>query len=127
MLFRSADYIRQLRCERGQLKDEIGTLRAEIETLNSSINNVQSLLPASGAPVSHQRSTRMREMFDEYTRLRTQHNWKFWVVSFSKILLYRIQYEAIDFFFFLTRVLLCICSFLLLLFMKKHRNFFGVC
>jgi MAX-like protein X len=81
-LHKGADYIRQLQSERGQLKDEISSLRHEIDALNASISNVQSLLPASGAPISHQRSTRMREMFDEYVRQRTLQNWKFWIVSF---------------------------------------------
>ena len=42
----------------------------------------QALLPANGAPVSRQRSNRMREMFDEWVRVRTLQNWKFWIVSF---------------------------------------------
>jgi len=82
LLHKGAEYIRQLRQDRNNLKDEISLLRSEIESLNTSISNVQALLPASGAPVSHQRATRMMEMFDDYVRARTMQNWKFWVVSF---------------------------------------------
>lgn len=40
------------------------------------------MLPATGAPVSRQRTSKMKEMFDEYVRVRTRDNWKFWIVSF---------------------------------------------
>ena len=44
----------------------------------------QQQLPATGAPVSSRaRNDRMNEMMDDYIRLRTQQNWKFWLVSFS--------------------------------------------
>lgn len=32
-------------------------------------------------PITHQRFNQMRDMFDDYVRARTLHNWKFWVVS----------------------------------------------
>ncbi|XP_034942198.1 MLX-interacting protein isoform X2 [Chelonus insularis] len=84
MLQKGADYIRQLRAERNQLNEEMDNLRKQIETLNTSISNCQSLLPATGAPVSRQRTSKMKEMYDEYVRKRTQENWKFWI--FSKLL-----------------------------------------
>jgi len=40
------------------------------------------MLPATGAPVSRHRTSKMKEMFDEYVRVRTRENWKFWIVSF---------------------------------------------
>jgi MAX-like protein X len=43
------------------------------------------MLPATGAPVSRQRASKMREMFDEYVRIRTLDNWKFWIVSFTSL------------------------------------------
>ena len=43
------------------------------------------MLPATGAPVSRQRASKMREMFDEYVRIRTLENWKFWIVSFTSL------------------------------------------
>jgi hypothetical protein len=48
-------------------------------------SNCQAMLPATGAPVSRQRASKMREMFDEYVRIRTLENWKFWIVSFTSL------------------------------------------
>lgn len=45
-------------------------------------SNCQSMLPATGAPVSRHRTSKIKEMFDEYVRTRTRENWKFWIVSF---------------------------------------------
>lgn len=81
MLQKGADYIRQLRAERSQLHDEMDSLRQQIECLNTAISNCQAMLPATGAPVSRQRASKMREMFDEYVRIRTLENWKFWILS----------------------------------------------
>ncbi|XP_012225348.2 MLX-interacting protein isoform X2 [Linepithema humile] len=81
MLQKGADYIRQLRAERNQLKEEMDSLRHQIECLNTSISNCQSMLPATGAPVSRHRTNKMKEMFDEYVRTRTRENWKFWIFS----------------------------------------------
>jgi len=81
MLQKGADYIRQLRAERSQLRDEMDSLRQQIECLNTAISNCQAMLPATGAPVSRQRASKMREMFDEYVRIRTLENWKFWILS----------------------------------------------
>jgi len=41
------------------------------------------MLPATGAPFSRQRTTKMKEMFDEYVKKRTQENWKFYIVSLT--------------------------------------------
>ncbi|XP_018326914.1 carbohydrate-responsive element-binding protein [Agrilus planipennis] len=81
MLQKGAEYIRQLQQERSQLKDEMDNLRQQIETLNTAISNCQSMLPATGAPVSRKRSSKMQEMFDEYVRKRTMEDWKFWIFS----------------------------------------------
>lgn len=81
MLQKGADYIRQLRLERNQLKEEMDSLRHQIECLNTSISNCQSMLPATGAPISRHRTSKMKEMFDEYVRTRTRENWKFWIFS----------------------------------------------
>ncbi|XP_025990500.2 MLX-interacting protein isoform X3 [Solenopsis invicta] len=81
MLQKGADYIRQLKAERYQLKEEMESLKHQIECLNTSISNCQSMLPATGAPVSRHRTSKMKEMFDEYVRVRTQENWKFWIFS----------------------------------------------
>ncbi|XP_060518280.1 MLX-interacting protein [Cylas formicarius] len=81
MLQKGAEYIRQLRAERTQLKEEMDSLRQQIDALNASISNCQSLLPATGAPVSRRRDSKMQEMFDEYVSRRTMENWKFWIFS----------------------------------------------
>ncbi|XP_043282884.1 carbohydrate-responsive element-binding protein isoform X2 [Venturia canescens] len=81
MLQKGADYIKQLRAERHQLKEEMDSLKNQIECLNTSISNCQSMLPATGAPISRQRTNKMKEMFDEYVRKRTRENWKFWIFS----------------------------------------------
>ncbi|CAK9810051.1 MLX-interacting protein [Anthophora plagiata] len=81
MLQKGADYIKQLRAERNQLKEEMDSLRHQIECLNTSISNCQSMLPATGAPISRHRTSKMKEMFDEYVRTRTRENWKFWIFS----------------------------------------------
>ncbi|KAK3930671.1 Carbohydrate-responsive element-binding protein [Frankliniella fusca] len=81
MLQKGAEYIKQLRGERSKLKEEMNDLRQEIDKLNSAISNCQSMLPATGAPVSRHRASKMREMFDEYVRTRTLDNWKFWIFS----------------------------------------------
>lgn len=41
------------------------------------------MLPATGAPFSKQRTTKMKEMFDEYVKKKTQENWKFYIVSLN--------------------------------------------
>lgn len=81
MLQKGAEYIKQLRVERNSIKNEMDNLRQEIDTLNASISNCQSLLPATGAPVSRRRDNKMQEMFDEYVRSRTLEDWKFWIFS----------------------------------------------
>lgn len=81
MLQKGAEYIKQLRGERNKLKEEMDELRQEIDKLNSAISTCQSMLPATGAPVSRHRASKMREMFDEYVRSRTLENWKFWIFS----------------------------------------------
>nr|CAD7457015.1 unnamed protein product [Timema tahoe] len=75
MLQKGADHIRQLRSDRSQLREEMDSLKQQIESLNAAISNCQSMLPATGAPVSRQRSSKMKEMFDEYVRVRTLENW----------------------------------------------------
>lgn len=97
MLQKGADYIRQLRSERNQLKEEMDTLKAQIECLNTSISNCQSMLPATGAPVSRRRDSKMQEMFDDYVRTRTLENWKFWIVSFTLDYYYLPAYTKFSF------------------------------
>uniref|UniRef100_A0A224XIH4 Putative mlx interactor n=1 Tax=Panstrongylus lignarius TaxID=156445 RepID=A0A224XIH4_9HEMI len=81
MLQKGAEYIRQLRIERSNLKQEIDSLRQEIDVLNTAIFNCQALLPATGAPISRHRSSKMRDMFKQHVKNRTHENWKFWLLS----------------------------------------------
>jgi len=54
-------------------------LRKEIEQLTNSLSHLQSALPANGAPVSRQRTGRVRELYQDYVLTRTMGNWKFWI------------------------------------------------
>uniref|UniRef100_H3BHR8 MLX interacting protein like n=1 Tax=Latimeria chalumnae TaxID=7897 RepID=H3BHR8_LATCH len=80
-LQKTAEYISKLQQERVQMQEETQRLRSEIEELNTSINTCQQQLPATGVPITRQRFDQMREMFDEYVRVRTLQNWKFWLFS----------------------------------------------
>lgn len=44
-------------------------------------SQLHSILPANGAPVSRQRTSRVKELYYDYVRERTLQNWKFWIVS----------------------------------------------
>ncbi|XP_039746605.1 carbohydrate-responsive element-binding protein isoform X1 [Pararge aegeria] len=81
MLQKGAEYIKQLKAERNQIKEEMESLRQQIECLNNSISNCHSLLPATGAPVSRGRASRLREMFAAHVASRTTLNWKYWLFS----------------------------------------------
>lgn len=97
MLQKGAEYIRQLQAEKSKIQEDIQVLKYQIDTLNASISNCQSLLPATGAPVSHHRSTKMKEMFDDFVRIRTLENWKFWIVSLNSFCLFTVPENAFDY------------------------------
>ncbi|XP_068945583.1 carbohydrate-responsive element-binding protein isoform X2 [Petaurus breviceps papuanus] len=80
-LQKTAEYIMMLQQERAAMQEEAQHLRDQIEELNTAINLCQQQLPATGVPITHQRFDQMRDMFDDYVRARTLHNWKFWVFS----------------------------------------------
>ncbi|XP_051017283.1 carbohydrate-responsive element-binding protein isoform X3 [Acomys russatus] len=80
-LQKTAEYILMLQQERAAMQEEAQQLRDEIEELNAAINLCQQQLPATGVPITHQRFDQMWDMFDDYVRTRTLHNWKFWVFS----------------------------------------------
>ncbi|XP_045617223.2 MLX-interacting protein isoform X2 [Procambarus clarkii] len=81
MLQKGADYIQQLKSERQQLTEQAEKLRSQIEVLCCEISNAQALLPATGAPMTHARYSKLKEMFNSYVRERTLANWKFWIFS----------------------------------------------
>ncbi|XP_066868433.1 carbohydrate-responsive element-binding protein isoform X4 [Kogia breviceps] len=80
-LQKTAEYIAMLQQERAAKQEEAQQLRDQIEELNAAISLCQQQLPATGVPITHQRFDQMRDMFDDYVRTRTLHNWKFWVFS----------------------------------------------
>lgn len=49
---------------------------------------MHSVLPANGAPVSRQRTSRVKEMYTEYVREKTLHHWKFWIVIICILILF---------------------------------------
>lgn len=79
MLHQGADYIKQMRAERAAQSASIEELRREIAALNNAVINLQTALPASGAPVSHQRTSRIMEMYKQYIHQQANKNWKFWI------------------------------------------------
>nr|XP_053634728.1 carbohydrate-responsive element-binding protein-like [Cherax quadricarinatus] len=81
MLQKGAEYIHQLKSERQQLTEQAEKLRAQIDVLCCEISNAQALLPATGAPMTHARYSKLKEMFNNYVRERTLANWKFWIFS----------------------------------------------
>lgn len=60
-----------------------------IEISISFFSHLHSVLPANGAPVSRQRTSRVKEMYNDYVREQTLQNWKFWIVSHF---LFKIEY-----------------------------------
>ncbi|XP_055373958.1 carbohydrate-responsive element-binding protein [Condylostylus longicornis] len=81
MLQKGAEYIRQLRSEREELREKINKLRNDRDILNNSLTQLHSVLPANGAPISRQRTEKVKQLFDEYVRMRTLENWKFWILG----------------------------------------------
>lgn len=43
----------------------------------------QNQLPVTGAPVTGQRSSQIKEHYTSYVHAKTVQNWKFWIVSFN--------------------------------------------
>ncbi|KAM9329339.1 MLX-interacting protein [Gastrophryne carolinensis] len=80
-LQKTVEYIAKLQQERAHVLEETRRLREEVEELNLAINSCQQQLPATGVPVTPQRVTHMRDLFDKYVQSRTIQNWKFWIFS----------------------------------------------
>ncbi|KAG4074698.1 hypothetical protein HA402_008796 [Bradysia odoriphaga] len=81
MLQKGAEYIKVLRTERLSIEEKIEGLKKERDQLNNSLNHLHSVLPANGAPVSRERTGRVKEMYNDYVRFRTHENWKFWILG----------------------------------------------
>uniref|UniRef100_UPI00398EC2C2 carbohydrate-responsive element-binding protein-like n=1 Tax=Pristiophorus japonicus TaxID=55135 RepID=UPI00398EC2C2 len=80
-LQKTVEYIAKLQQERAQAQEEAHRIREDIEKINAAINVCQQQLPATGVPISRQRFRQTKEMFNEYVRVRTLRNWKFWIFS----------------------------------------------
>ncbi|KAM5192257.1 MLX-interacting protein [Mantella aurantiaca] len=80
-LQKTVEYIAKLQQERANVLEETRRLREEVEELNVAINSCQQQLPATGVPVTPQRTNHMRDLFDKYVQRRTIQNWKFWIFS----------------------------------------------
>lgn len=80
-LQKTVEHIGKLQQDRQQMQEEVRRLREEIEELNASISLCQEQLPATGVPVTRHRYDHMQEKFNEYVKIRTHQNWKFWVFS----------------------------------------------
>lgn len=101
MLQKGAEYIKRLGGEKSVLQKKIEALRKERDDLNNSLrfvvfflvfylankfcfiySQLHSILPANGAPISRQRTERVKNFYERYVHYRTRQNWKFWIVSF---------------------------------------------
>ncbi|CAG2121173.1 unnamed protein product, partial [Medioppia subpectinata] len=91
MLQKAAEHIRQLKSDRHQQQEEYDLLIQQVDSLNQTIgilkgfclrnSVIQSQMPATGVPVSSQRSTQTQELYENYIRERTLQNWKFWIFN----------------------------------------------
>ncbi|XP_013414340.1 carbohydrate-responsive element-binding protein [Lingula anatina] len=87
MLFKAADYCRQLQAERIQMQNEGDALRAEIEMLTQQTSQLQALLPESGTDVGEEcakssavtSKSNLGAMYEEHVRRETYRSWKYWV------------------------------------------------
>nr|DBA23247.1 TPA: hypothetical protein GDO54_014178 [Pyxicephalus adspersus] len=80
-LQKTVEYIAKLQQERANVLEETRRLREEVEELNIAISSCQQQLPATGVPITPQRTNHMRDLFDKYVQRRTIQNWKFWIFS----------------------------------------------
>jgi len=96
MLQKAAMYISTLSAEQKQQADEQAMLRQQIESLKQTISAYQAQLPASGGPVGCQRTSKARELLQEYARRRTLENWKFWIFSLLIEPLFETYYSSVS-------------------------------
>ncbi|XP_075034122.1 MLX-interacting protein [Mixophyes fleayi] len=80
-LQKTVEHIAKLQQERAHVLEEMRRLREEVEELNIAINSCQQQLPATGVPITPQRVSHMRDLFDKYVKTRTIQNWRFWIFS----------------------------------------------
>ncbi|XP_061465523.1 MLX-interacting protein-like isoform X2 [Rhineura floridana] len=81
LLQKSAAYVERLQQERRQAQETVKRLRGEIEVLSSAIDDFQRQLPPTGAPVLPPQSDQASQLYEEYVRQHTLHDWRFWLFS----------------------------------------------
>ncbi|XP_061176587.1 uncharacterized protein LOC133185416 [Saccostrea echinata] len=83
MLFKTAEYCRQLKGQCRGLTDETAALRQEIQSLGTQIHDLQKELPVTGVDtVEEPPSTDIDKLYEEYVMAQTRKNWKFYLFSF---------------------------------------------
>lgn len=75
--------------------NEIHQFSLFILKLSQFFSHLQNALPANGAPVSRQRTGRVRELYQDYVLQRTIGNWKFWIVSREQFRLRSQAHESL--------------------------------
>ncbi|XP_076076949.1 uncharacterized protein LOC143047649 [Mytilus galloprovincialis] len=96
MLFKTAEYCRQLKVESKAEQDEALALHHEIEALGNQIHILQMELPAVGIKLQEKSSTDLDAMFDKYVKQKTQENWKFWMFRFLLKPLFEAYKKAME-------------------------------
>ncbi|XP_078514219.1 MLX-interacting protein-like [Lissotriton helveticus] len=96
LLQKSVVFITRLQQERRRMQDDAQRLRDEIEELNAAISESQKQLPASGAPTIVHHTEHMNQLYENYVRIRTLDNWKFWLFSIIFRPLFETYQEAVS-------------------------------
>ncbi|KAH3727286.1 uncharacterized protein LOC127852901 [Dreissena polymorpha] len=84
MLYKTAEYCRQLKTECGGAQKEIEVLRQELETLGTEIQTLQDQLPQHGVKrdIDVMNDVTMDALYDQYVTEETKKSWKFWIFGF---------------------------------------------
>jgi MAX-like protein X len=85
LLDKTIEYLNLKHSEREAKEKRIEELKAEVQELNQSISKCQQSLPASGISINRQKFEENKQMFKDYVQMRTQENYKFWIVSITII------------------------------------------
>lgn len=96
LLQKSVMFITRLQQERRRMQEDAQRLRDEIEELNAAISKSQKQLPACGAPTIVHHTEHMNQLYENYVRIRTLDNWKFWLFSIIFRPLFETYQEAVS-------------------------------
>ncbi|XP_048341678.1 MLX-interacting protein-like isoform X2 [Sphaerodactylus townsendi] len=81
LLQKSVTYVGRLQQEHRQARATVERLRSEVEELSTAIDEFQRQLPPSGVPVLAPQSDQPSQLYEDYVRLRTSQDWRFWLFS----------------------------------------------